>query len=62
MQKVIAAREFTSDSKVIIADQPTRGIDVGSTEFIRGQLVEIARKKRKQVSCWYLQILQNCWK
>ena len=40
MQKVIVAREFTSDPKVLIASQPTRGIDVGATEFIRRRLVQ----------------------
>ena len=39
MQKVIVAREFSSDPVVLIASQPTRGIDVGATEFIRDQLV-----------------------
>jgi len=39
MQKVIVAREFSSDPKLLIAAQPTRGIDVGATEFVRQQLV-----------------------
>jgi general nucleoside transport system ATP-binding protein len=39
MQKVIVAREFSSDPDLLIAAQPTRGIDVGATEFIREQLV-----------------------
>jgi simple sugar transport system ATP-binding protein len=39
MQKVIVAREFSSSPKLLIASQPTRGIDVGATEFIREQLV-----------------------
>ena len=41
MQKVVVARELSSDPYVLIASQPTRGIDVGATEFIREQLVEI---------------------
>lgn len=41
MQKVVAAREFTSDSKLIIANQPTRGIDIGASEFIRRGLVAL---------------------
>lgn len=45
IQKMIVAREFTSNSKVIVANQPTRGIDVGSTEFIRNQLIRLARGK-----------------
>jgi general nucleoside transport system ATP-binding protein len=39
IQKVVVAREFSSKPLLIIADQPTRGIDVGSTEFIRKRLV-----------------------
>lgn len=41
MQKVVAAREFTSNATLIIANQPTRGIDVGASEFIRKKLVEL---------------------
>ncbi len=40
MQKVIVAREFSSDPSLLIAAQPTRGIDIGASEFVRGQLVE----------------------
>jgi len=40
MQKVIVAREFSSEPILLIAAQPTRGIDVGATEFIREQLVK----------------------
>jgi len=43
IQKVVVAREFSNDPKLIIADQPTRGIDVGATEFIRKKLVELSR-------------------
>ncbi|SHH88974.1 simple sugar transport system ATP-binding protein [Clostridium collagenovorans DSM 3089] len=41
IQKVVVAREFSSNPKFIIANQPTRGIDVGATEFIRKKLVEL---------------------
>lgn len=34
IQKVVVAREFSGDPVLILADQPTRGIDVGATEFI----------------------------
>jgi simple sugar transport system ATP-binding protein len=44
IQKVVVAREFSSDPVLIIADQPTRGIDVGATEFIRKKLVELSRE------------------
>ena len=43
IQKVVVAREFSSEPVLIIADQPTRGIDVGATEFIRKKLVELSR-------------------
>lgn len=43
IQKVVVAREFSCDPVLIIADQPTRGIDVGATEFIRKKLVELSR-------------------
>jgi len=44
IQKVVVAREFSSDPQLIIADQPTRGIDVGATEFIRKRLVALRDK------------------
>lgn len=43
IQKVVVAREFSNNPEFIIADQPTRGIDVGATEFIRKKLVELSR-------------------
>ncbi len=43
IQKVVVAREFSAEPCLIIADQPTRGIDVGATEFIRKKLVELSR-------------------
>jgi simple sugar transport system ATP-binding protein len=39
-QKVILAREFESKPRLIIACQPTRGVDVGSIEFIHQQLLD----------------------
>ena len=41
IQKVVVAREFSSDPDLIIANQPTRGIDVGASEFIRKRLIEM---------------------
>ncbi len=38
-QKLIVAREFTRPIKLLIAAQPTRGIDVGSIEFIHEQII-----------------------
>jgi len=40
IQKVVVAREFSTNPRVIIADQPTRGIDVGATESIHRYLVQ----------------------
>lgn len=39
-QKVIVAREFSRDLDLIIASQPTRGVDVGSIEYIHSQLID----------------------
>ena len=38
-QKVIVAREFSRPIKLLIASQPTRGLDVGSIEYIHKQLI-----------------------
>ncbi|WP_052891582.1 ABC transporter ATP-binding protein [Thermogemmatispora carboxidivorans] len=39
-QKVIVAREFAADPQLLIAAQPTRGVDIGAIEFIHRRLVE----------------------
>lgn len=39
-QKVIVAREFSRPIKLLVAAQPTRGLDVGSIEYIHKRLVE----------------------
>jgi simple sugar transport system ATP-binding protein len=39
-QKVVAAREVARDPKVLIAAQPTRGLDVGAIEFLHRRLIE----------------------
>jgi simple sugar transport system ATP-binding protein len=38
-QKVVVARELSRDVKLLIASQPTRGVDVGSIEFIHERIV-----------------------
>jgi ABC-type uncharacterized transport system ATPase subunit len=38
-QKVIVAREFSRPTRLLVAAQPTRGLDVGSIEYIHGQIV-----------------------
>ncbi len=40
IQKVVVAREFSTGPKIIIANQPTRGIDVGAASFIRQRIIE----------------------
>ena len=39
-QKVIVAREFSRPIKLLVASQPTRGLDVGSIEYIHSRIVE----------------------
>jgi ABC-type uncharacterized transport system ATPase subunit len=39
-QKVVVAREFSRPVRLVIASQPTRGLDVGSIEYIHKRLVE----------------------
>lgn len=40
MQKVVLARALSRQPKVLIASQPTRGLDVGATEYVRNRLLE----------------------
>lgn len=39
-QKVVVARELSRDLKLFVANQPTRGVDVGSIEFIHQRIIE----------------------
>jgi len=39
-QKVVIAREMSRDLKLLVAAQPTRGVDVGSIEFIHKRIIE----------------------
>jgi simple sugar transport system ATP-binding protein len=39
-QKVIVAREFSRPIKLLVASQPTRGLDVGSIEYIHNRILE----------------------
>ncbi len=41
MQKLLLAREITEKPSLLIAVHPTRGLDVGATEFIRKKLLEV---------------------
>jgi simple sugar transport system ATP-binding protein len=47
-QKVIIAREITNDTDLLIAVNPTRGLDVGAIEFVHKYLVE-QRNRNKAV-------------
>jgi simple sugar transport system ATP-binding protein len=44
IQKVVLARELSRNPRVILAAQPTRGLDIGATEYVREQLM-IERRK-----------------
>jgi simple sugar transport system ATP-binding protein len=39
-QKVILARELSRQPSVLLAAQPTRGVDIGATEYIRQLIIE----------------------
>ncbi len=43
-QKVIVARELTGDIRALVVAQPTRGLDVGSIEFIHLKIIELRDK------------------
>jgi len=43
IQKVVLARELSRKPRVLIAAQPTRGLDVGATEYVHAQLIEQRR-------------------
>jgi simple sugar transport system ATP-binding protein len=43
IQKVVLAREISRKPRVLIAAQPTRGLDVGATEYVHAQLLEERR-------------------
>ena len=47
-QKIVVAREMGRDFSVLLASQPTRGVDVGAIEFIHQQLLD-ARAKDKAI-------------
>lgn len=44
MQKAILARELSGDPTVLVASQPTRGVDIGATEYIHRRLLEQRRR------------------
>ena len=44
MQKVVVAREDNTHPVCMLAEQPTQGIDIGSSEYIRTQLIEMRNR------------------
>lgn len=44
VQKVVLARELSSQPRVVVAASPTRGLDVGATEYVRRVLVDAAKQ------------------
>ena len=49
VQKVVAAREFSSSPRLLVASHPTRGIDVGATDLIRRKIVDLRDEKNTAV-------------
>ena len=41
LQKALLARELAWDPLVVLAAQPTRGLDVGATQFVHGKFLEL---------------------
>jgi simple sugar transport system ATP-binding protein len=41
MQKVVIAREVEVDPRLLIAAQPTRGVDIGAIEYIHNKIIEL---------------------
>ncbi|WP_405104330.1 ABC transporter ATP-binding protein [Paenibacillus sp. FSL K6-1217] len=41
MQKVVVARECSTNPQLLIAEQPTRGVDIGAAQFIHQKLLEL---------------------
>ena len=40
MQKVLLARNLSRNPRVVVAAEPTRGLDVGATDYVRAKLLE----------------------
>ena len=51
-QKVIIAREVTNDKELLIAVNPTRGLDVGAIEFVHKYIVEQRNRKPGRAPCF----------
>ena len=61
-QKAIVARELQRDPKVLIAAQPTRGLDVAAIEFVHNKLVELREQDKAVllISMELTEILDLC--
>lgn len=46
LQKLILARELGKEPEVLIAEDPTRGLDVGAAEYVRKQILNFAANKK----------------
>ena len=44
IQKMVLAREISRNPRAILAAQPTRGLDIGATEYVRAELLEQRKK------------------
>lgn len=44
LQKIVLGRELSGEPSFIVANQPTRGLDIGSIEFVHKTLVEASRR------------------
>jgi simple sugar transport system ATP-binding protein len=45
-QKVILGRELLLEAPFILLDQPTRGLDVGSIEYVHSQIMDMRSRQR----------------
>lgn len=45
-QKIILGRELALDNPFVLLDQPTRGLDVGSSEYVHGVILDLSRQGR----------------
>lgn len=45
MQKVVVARESSTEPRLLIAEQPTRGVDVGAAQLIHQKLIDLRAEK-----------------
>lgn len=48
-QKIIISREVCDNAKLVIANQPTRGLDMGATDFVRKTLLEHTERENSVV-------------